>query len=546
MDNTYQNEVEAPQADALQPEKKKRSKLLRVLVGVVAVSLIGAGIYFGKDLLDGGGSATPDGSLDVQYLPFQAEADGDWGLISPDGEVLFADEFKEQPTIATNDRFFVKNSDGLWEMYTATEKPQKVGDEYVSICTFARGCDVTPAVRKDKGVEFIDKDGNVKFKFDEVNGKKVESCSSFNAEGQAVFSIDYGELNGVVNTKGNIVIKPKYGLIQSYGGYFYAIEQPLSEIGKDYTWKLLDQNGKEICSYKSSKYFSPIPPAVPNTYRGTFMVDNKIAVRSLDDETGIIDKDGNVVLKPSKKFFNIDAFDGTTMIYANSDTLCGARTIDGEDIVRAKYKQLLPMKDFSGYFAKKEKDEGWILLNEKGERIGTEEYDSIIAAPWSKIFVQMSKNDWGLIDKKGNEIKLKQNIAKVACPMLTGDVMAEDGPAISEKWIHYLNKYQEILADTKSKTVATKNETELIDVMKNYFNNIGLSILQYRLQTCSEQYQNMPKEQQEKEDEKFKKERDDANERCQKVISELDRALYTKITEFGITDMNAFWEKVQE
>jgi len=176
MDNTYQNEVEAPQADALQPEKKKHSQFLRVLVGVVAVSLIGAGSLFGKSLL-GCSSATgmphPLDNKDIQYLPFQAEEGGGWGLISPDGEVLFADEFKEQPTIATNDRFFVKNSDGLWEMYTATEKPQKVGDEYVSICTFARGCDVTPAVRKDKGVEFIDKDGNVKFKFDEVNGKKL-------------------------------------------------------------------------------------------------------------------------------------------------------------------------------------------------------------------------------------------------------------------------------------------------------------------------------------------------------------------------------------
>lgn len=41
----------------------------------------------------------------VEYIPFQETDDGQWGMISMDGKVLFKDEFKNKPTVVRDGRF---------------------------------------------------------------------------------------------------------------------------------------------------------------------------------------------------------------------------------------------------------------------------------------------------------------------------------------------------------------------------------------------------------------------------------------------------------
>ena len=64
----------------------------------------------------------------VEFLPFQSEEDGRWGLISPKGEVLFTEEFEREPTVARNGRFMVRDKDG----------------------NFHRECDLTPKAFYEK------------------------------------------------------------------------------------------------------------------------------------------------------------------------------------------------------------------------------------------------------------------------------------------------------------------------------------------------------------------------------------------------------------
>ena len=63
----------------------------------------------------------------AEYIPFRSEKDGKWGFINLDGDVLLEDEFKREPTIVSNDRFFAKNKAGYWEMYTADKNARQVG-----------------------------------------------------------------------------------------------------------------------------------------------------------------------------------------------------------------------------------------------------------------------------------------------------------------------------------------------------------------------------------------------------------------------------------
>ena len=107
----------------------------------------------------------------VQFIPFQESDNSLWGLISPDGKVLFNEEFKEKPTVVRDDRFMVRNADGLWEIYTAEEKPQKIGTEYAFASMFNNGKALVS--EKGKCVSLIDTKGRTLKVLDKVDAKSL-------------------------------------------------------------------------------------------------------------------------------------------------------------------------------------------------------------------------------------------------------------------------------------------------------------------------------------------------------------------------------------
>ena len=56
-------------------------------------------------------SCTQTENGNVEYIPFQETKDGQWGMISMDGKVLFKEEFKNKPTVVRDGRFFVRTKE---------------------------------------------------------------------------------------------------------------------------------------------------------------------------------------------------------------------------------------------------------------------------------------------------------------------------------------------------------------------------------------------------------------------------------------------------
>ena len=75
----------------------------------------------------------------VTAFPYMETDKGKWGMITTDGEVLFSQEFKNQPTVVRNGVFLVKNEAKLWEIYKAEKKPEKIGSEYTGATIFSNG-----------------------------------------------------------------------------------------------------------------------------------------------------------------------------------------------------------------------------------------------------------------------------------------------------------------------------------------------------------------------------------------------------------------------
>lgn len=354
-----------------------------------------------------GGGSIPE--REIEYIPFQESKDGNWGMISTSGEVLFSEEFQNKPTLAVNGRFMVKNADGLWEIYTTDKKPKKVGGEYLYASLFYEN--VTPVVAKGQRIQFIDRDGNVKTTLEKIGGKAVSKCTSF-MNGRAMVLVDYKW--GVVDTDGKVVIEPKY--IQMYSsaeGYFVAVDQKY-ESESDYekiNFTILNSSGKVVAEIKASK-FKEIK-TMRTSYRSEDCIIDEALYVSADmdgnKQAGLLGFDGEWRLKPTSKVKSITQKVGQNLVFYDGEGY-GLMDISGEEKIRPKY-DLMFLLDEDVFAAHNKSEEAFSLYNLEGEKIGKDEYLEMSQFYDGKhCFARVGKHDVVLIDKKGEEQKLKTSI----------------------------------------------------------------------------------------------------------------------------------------
>lgn len=340
----------------------------------------------------GSGSQT-----DPDYLPFQSEEDGNWGMISTDGEVLFADEFDREPTMVYNDRFMVRNSDGLWEIYTAEEKPKQVGAAYKEAGVFYEN--VAPVVEPGKCIELINKDGEVVKTLDKLAGRTVAKIRNF-SNGLAVFTTDEDK-EGVIDTDGDVVVEPIYYTISIGDEAIFAVEEKYRTAEFEKTeMVLLSLSGKEMSRIKLSKF----------TQITKSMKEGLIAASTgegSDTKWGLIDKEGEWVLKPTSGVKGISEIQGKNFIYYDGNNY-GLMNTDGEIIIRAKYDMMrFVSADRLAVAQLKSKGAECRLIDLEGEKLGTDTYGNIYPFyhEGSYAVAQIDLHSYTFIDKEGKEKK---------------------------------------------------------------------------------------------------------------------------------------------
>jgi len=349
---------------------------------------------------------------EVEYFPFQESKDGRWGLIGVDGKILFSDEFKNMPTMAINGRFMVKNSDGLWEIYTAEEKPEKIGGEYLQAGMFYE--DVAPVVEKGKPIQFIDRDGNVKVTLDKIDGKAVTKCSQFSS---GLATVEVGDYLGAVDTDGDVVISPEYIYLRiDMDGRSVALHKKYEDKSKeDYVYTVFDRKGKEIGSIKGAKIAEL--RYILKSYRNSdhCIGDAVLVGTSKDNEIieGILGFDGEWVLKPSKKITTFHEIRNDILTYSTDEGL-GLTNLDGDILIRPKFANLgiLDEKILCG---KKSKNDGYALYNLDGEQIGKDEYEQIFTfhSGVEYTIAKLGDGDYVLLNRKGEEKQLKGDVYNI-------------------------------------------------------------------------------------------------------------------------------------
>ena len=359
-------------------------------------------------------SCGKDESRGVEFVPFQETDDGQWSMISPSGEVLFSEEFKNAPTVAKEGRFMVKNEAGLWEIYTAEAKPQKIGGEYAYASCFEDGKALVS--ERNDYVKIIDLDGKELKKLDKIGNKIIDAVSAF-SEGYAVYQT--GDLYGAIDDSGNEIIKPDYLVLYPCSdGKFIGVnktnevEYNKKEGKKKLSYDVLDTSGKKLFEINSDKY--------SNT--GTRFIDGLLTVaveRDGKECWGLINDKNEVVIKPAEKIKGISDIKGERFVYNNGEGY-GVMNLDGENIIRAKYDFLY--FDVSGQLvAITEKTKNSFnyeckFIDEDDNQIGEDKYVSI--NPYAHFdgkhsYVKVSDRIWSIVNKDGKQVEKLPDIVNI-------------------------------------------------------------------------------------------------------------------------------------
>lgn len=366
-------------------------------------------------------SCNNKGEQTVQYFPFQESENSLWGMISPSGKVLFNEEFKEKPTIIRDNRFMVRNADGLWELYTAEESPQKIGAEYAYASMFNNG--IALVAEKGKCISIIDTEGNTIKLLDKIDGKPIDAVERY-SEGYAVFKSN--KFLGVIDEKGNKVINAEYLKIYACSDEkFIALHKRYEKEAKkdsaaNLKFDILNTSGKVLFSISNSKY-KDFGIGFQNGYLDVYLEAKN------EKCGGIIDDKGEEIIKPTPKIKKVGQIRGNHFTYNNGDGW-GVMNLEGKTVIRAKYDML--------YFANDDimvaitKKNGGVFeykyVNLKDESIGTDTYDD--AYPFymmdgSHAIVKVSSSLYSIVDLDGKQIENLPDMVHVG--FSEGDMVVE-------------------------------------------------------------------------------------------------------------------------
>lgn len=237
---------------------------------------------------------------------------------------------------------------------------------------------------------------------------------------------------GVINNKGEEVVKPKYDNIQKYS-------ENLALVMKDEKYGYIDKTGREVIKLQ---------------YVGAESFNNGTAIVYFDKgkEAILIDQTGQVVGSP--KYVQRRPFrEGMSAVEKNGKW--GFIDEAGMEVIKPVYDST---DDFYDELARVEKDGKQSFINKEGEEVIKLKYDK--AGNFSEGLVRVERESkWGYIDKSGMEViaqfydyvyDFKNGMAKVlkdgktgyiANPLDLPDVLfdGEVEEAISRKLVpHYM------------------------------------------------------------------------------------------------------------
>lgn len=226
----------------------------------------------------------------------------------------------------------------------------------------------------NSGYAKVEKDGRTYYidsKNKELKTPEADKIYDFNKHGAALLKVN--NKVGIINTKGQFVLKPTFDLIKDFDGAYARFED-------DGKWGIVNSKGKIV---------------IPGKYDGIGKYSKNGVWAQEGDTWGVIKNGKFIALPDAEKIWHFG--DGSSLTYARKNGKMGFINGAGKWIIKPTYEKA---RAFNNGLAPVSIDGKWGYINEKGEKVIDFKYDDaeIFA---SNGLAPVKDGDWGFVNKKG-------------------------------------------------------------------------------------------------------------------------------------------------
>ena len=316
----------------------------------------------------------------VDYIPFQEEDDGDWGLINAKGEVLYSEEFKNRPSIVMEGCFYLEEKDGSYSIYNATEKtPTMVLDDLKQVGLCSEG--VIPTVKRNGRITYVNSKGEDQFTLEPYNGWEIWETGALFIDGLNYIKAEKdGEWKmGIINAKGEVVVEPKYKqlcLLKDGMAITYTEDKSEAAGNNKIRLDLINAKGEEVAKFKYKGDGYPDLVIGPGDCFAFYDGERYYIIKNADGSEAYKCKTDEIVEHVSSKYF----------VYKEKDGKRGVKTIEGEVVFKGGFDEIINVNDVF-FFAARDNEKGY-WYDTKGERVDTEKEMQRLKALYGYIIVK--------------------------------------------------------------------------------------------------------------------------------------------------------------
>lgn len=334
-------------------------------------------------LFSGCGKKTSIGTFD--YLPVQMSKGESWSIIDKDGNVVVKEEYPADSKLSLiyEGAYWVYSNE-KYQLYNLDNPKKPVTDEEFASATIFRA-GVAVVGNPNQQIRIIDTNG----KTIATLSKDIKRCEQFTDEGYAVIH-NTNNKEGLIDTKGNIVIAPTYfDLYSPNEGLLIARKE-----AGDNKALILNVKGEKQGEINLEKYYM----------LNETISEGKLLVRKADDNdasTVVLNTKGEKLfeLKKAKEGYSSSIYLDGYVIFSNGEAI-GVADDKGEVVIRPKYRALMNLSN--GTFAAL-KEEKWGIINIDDETIIDFDYGKY-AGMMGDNYLMEDGSSWSLIGKDGKEV----------------------------------------------------------------------------------------------------------------------------------------------
>lgn len=338
----------------------------------------------------------------VTQIPFKTSNSDNYGMMTPDGTILFEDEFKNMPSIAVNNIFSVKDAEGKLSYFTAEEKTQLISNEkYIDGGYYSEG--IIPVVKSESSISFIDKKGREIFTLGTFEGKKIQAVNAYFSDGLMLFKIE-GNKYGYINSKGQVAIKPVYDLA-------FPFNEKVAIVGKEkkntetMDYYIIDCSGREIVRLKDIDF-------IKFDWNSMFFSD------IYTNGNKAFNKKGERIFRSPSKWKVLLPYNENYTMFTTENNY-GIVNKEGEIVIRNKYDVgIMNMKDhFIGINSSDSKYDLFFLDSNENRTTKIESIDDCSILSQDRIIIK-EQDEYYFVDIEGNSMD-KNNFSYVYIPSLS-------------------------------------------------------------------------------------------------------------------------------